>query len=196
MIQLSAAPSNGQLTAKGGPNLAIAAADYDPSMEWHDYSTAQDWMGRNPVHVGNLVDMYLYGKVTALISQACPAGGTGGNLVCNGTPLEFETLCLHNYPEAVVRCKLLWNYLLHLLINDIKAECIWSREENGIVRRPEIFSSSQQLARFKRGQAWKQARTLTVDPLDMSARCMLLETYCRYVTSLPTPELPHNQFTS
>ncbi|KAF1910961.1 hypothetical protein BDU57DRAFT_543784 [Ampelomyces quisqualis] len=41
----------------------VSTQGYDPSFTWHDYSTAQIWMGKSKVAVGSMVGHELYKTV-------------------------------------------------------------------------------------------------------------------------------------
>ncbi|KAH7073295.1 hypothetical protein FB567DRAFT_611516 [Paraphoma chrysanthemicola] len=100
--------SNNTLTA----NTTTAAA-YDPSREYHDYSTVQIWMGKNKAAVGDTVGPALYDIVWRMLEQHCPVGPNKCNL--NSKPgLCFMTNTLGKYPYPVERT--------HTCINKIAGE--------------------------------------------------------------------------
>ncbi|KAH7408817.1 hypothetical protein DE146DRAFT_777474 [Phaeosphaeria sp. MPI-PUGE-AT-0046c] len=86
---------------------AIAGSlGYDPSEDWHDYSTAQVWMGKAKVTVGNLVGFPLYSRISSLLNQACPEGAQNGRVDCNPSMrLSFESQCLLKLPSDTNLCE-------------------------------------------------------------------------------------------
>lgn len=85
------------------PDTAIALG-YDPSTEWHDYSTVQVWMGKDRTTVGNKVGFPLYTQISSLLYQACRESDLrDGYDDCDPTWLSFDSICLDEYPDKTVK---------------------------------------------------------------------------------------------
>ncbi|KAH7078768.1 hypothetical protein BKA63DRAFT_591488 [Paraphoma chrysanthemicola] len=79
-----------------------AAAAYDPSREYHTYSTVQIWMGKNKAAVGDTIGFALYDTVWRMLEQHCPGGPNTCSL--NSNPgVCFKTNTLSKYPYPVER---------------------------------------------------------------------------------------------
>jgi hypothetical protein len=76
---------------------------YDPSFEYHDYSTIQIWMGKKKTAVGSMVGADLYRKVWGLLDAACPADSKFGECT-DPKYVQFESRCLRTWPGGVVPC--------------------------------------------------------------------------------------------
>lgn len=90
---------------------ALGALGYDPSYYYHDYSTAQIWIGRTQQTVGWVVDADLYRKIWGELDRGCPDnsndhwGGQDRGLCRNPGGLGFATKCLINPPFGHGDCK-------------------------------------------------------------------------------------------
>jgi hypothetical protein len=90
------------LTSATDPALGDIAG-YDPSYEYHDYSTAQIWLGRTKKSVGSVIGSELYGTVYKLLDHGCPDNARHACLQPPG--LGFTTNCMVHPPAGMERCK-------------------------------------------------------------------------------------------
>lgn len=115
------------------------AQGYDPSLEYHDYSTVQIWMGKDKVTVGDTVGQDLYNAVYGALDRNCPArNGPSG---CHGIKdANFESRCMKAWPALTVPC----TSLSHAFISQETDEStkgttnIWgisARYENNSIRQ-------------------------------------------------------------
>ncbi|KAL6702630.1 hypothetical protein ACN47E_001299 [Coniothyrium glycines] len=98
-------------------------AGYDPSFEWHDYSTVQIWIGRTPKSVGNTIGGHLYNKVYHMLDHDCPDVDVPWRRkprTCTDVADDsFFTTCLTHPPFGVGLCS--------FVIREVKA--VWMNEE-------------------------------------------------------------------
>lgn len=86
-------------------SLPVKTAGYDPSFEYHDYSTVQIWMGKDKRTVGTMVGSDLYDRVWKLLDHGCPYN-TPHN-TCHSLPsglLTFESRCMVTPPAGATDC--------------------------------------------------------------------------------------------
>jgi hypothetical protein len=84
--------------------ILFEAQGYDPSLEYHDYSTAQVWMGTKMTTVGSVIGLELYTAVYGALDRNCPArpGPSGCSGVKNS---NFGGRCMKAWPALTVPCK-------------------------------------------------------------------------------------------
>jgi hypothetical protein len=77
---------------------------YDPSYDYHDYSTVQAWMGKKMVTVGSMTGDELSKTVASLLHKNCRS--TGGWGQCGGHPTnaEFQSKCMVQWPGKTTEC--------------------------------------------------------------------------------------------
>jgi hypothetical protein len=82
----------------------LSAQGYDPSVDYHNYCTAQVWIGKKKVTVGDVIGLALYKEVYAALDRNCPARpGAGG---CSGIKnANFKSTCMRRWPTDTVECK-------------------------------------------------------------------------------------------
>jgi len=108
----------GNFTGKHGPlysnpsTLTLSEAQgYDPSLEYHDYSTAQVWMGKKMTTVGSAIGKELYDAVYGTLDRNCPARPYPNG--CSGVKnSNFQGRCMRTWPALTVPC-MLFSILLH-----------------------------------------------------------------------------------
>lgn len=80
------------------------AQGYDPSFYYHDYSTAQVWMGKKMTTVGSVIGKELYDAVYGALDRICPARPYPNG--CSGVKnSNFEGWCMKIWPALTVPCK-------------------------------------------------------------------------------------------
>jgi hypothetical protein len=99
------------LTSKHSPfysnpsTLTMSEAQgYDPSLGYHDYSTAQVWMGKKMTTVGSAIGKELYDAVYGTLDRNCPARPYPNG--CSGVKnSNFQGRCMKAWPALTVPCK-------------------------------------------------------------------------------------------
>lgn len=113
-------------------NVSTAHTDsslgYDPSFDWHAYSTLQAWMGKDKVTVGSMVGKELFKTVWHLLDKNCPASMKWG--ICDHIPnAEFQSKCMLQWPAKTTTCK----YLKSNLDDSIPARCQQASDRAGLI---------------------------------------------------------------
>ncbi|KAF2025603.1 hypothetical protein EK21DRAFT_26998, partial [Setomelanomma holmii] len=78
-----------------------AVAGYDPSKEYHDYSTVQIWVGKNKAGVGDVIGPILYRTIWGLLNDYCPHNGDKCTLNNRDKWPCFKTHTLGVWPYPV-----------------------------------------------------------------------------------------------
>ncbi|KAF1848167.1 uncharacterized protein K460DRAFT_353185 [Cucurbitaria berberidis CBS 394.84] len=128
------------------PMNTTASAGYDPSYEYHDYSTVQVWIGVTQQTVGWVIEKELYETVWSQLDRYCPDnskdrwGGNKWGSCRDPKGLGFPTQCLINPPFGNGQCE--------TTIHDI-----WGEWENDQIRRLLIGSIAGTLEALTKDQA-------------------------------------------